>query len=117
MAFVQVHQSVEVGKPGSWQLCYQLVTYHYETGQDSPEHGYRYIWRRPDGRLQGARGQARLPDGATQLRLQAKAAIAGWFFSTEPEVARYVSQLLGVSAGADAPMESACRAERHFAAE
>ena len=93
MAHVQVHRSVELGSPGDWQLCFQLVTYHYETGQDAPEHGYRFIWLRPEGKLQGARGQARIPDGAALLRLQAKAAAAGWFFQSEPEIARFIAAL------------------------
>ena len=97
MAHVQVHRSVELGSPGDWQLCFQLVTYHYETGDGSgggaPEHGYRFIWLRPEGKLQGARGQARIPDGAAILRLTGKAAAAGWFFSTEPELAAYVGTL------------------------
>ena len=42
------------------------------------DNGYRFIWRRPDGTLQGARGQARIPSIANILELTAKALKAGW---------------------------------------
>lgn len=43
---------------GDWRLCLQKVIYG-----DGDENlgGYRFIWRRPDGSLQAARGQARIP--------------------------------------------------------
>lgn len=42
-----------------WTLHFQKVIYHYEDGQS--DKGFRFIWRRPDGSLQAARGQARIP--------------------------------------------------------
>ena len=42
-----------------WTLHFQKVVYHYE--HDEPEEGFRFIWRRPNGSLQAARGQARIP--------------------------------------------------------
>ena len=42
-----------------WTLHFQKVIYHYEDGET--EEGFRFIWRRPDGSLQAARGQARIP--------------------------------------------------------
>lgn len=42
-----------------WTLHFQKVVYHHENG--SSEDGFRFIWRRPDGTLQAARGQARIP--------------------------------------------------------
>lgn len=42
-----------------WRLCLQWVRYMHEDG--AIEDGYRFIWRRPDGSLQAARGQARIP--------------------------------------------------------
>ena len=48
----------------------------YDDG--SSENGYRFIWRRPDGSLQPARGQARIPslNKATVLMDMAKS--EGW---------------------------------------
>ncbi len=42
-----------------WTLHFQKVSYHYDDGES--EDGFRFIWRRPDGTLQAARGQARIP--------------------------------------------------------
>jgi hypothetical protein len=60
-----------------WHLYLQWVRYQYDTGQE-PENGYRFIWRRPDGSLQAARGQARIPsldDAELLIRLARE---AGW---------------------------------------
>lgn len=62
--------------PGEWCLCFQYCRYEY--GDGTEENGYRFIWRRPDGTLQGARGQARIPSIANILELTAKALKAGW---------------------------------------
>jgi hypothetical protein len=40
--------------------------------------GYRFIWRRPNGDLQGARGQARIPSLADIQELTAIALREGW---------------------------------------
>ena len=40
--------------------------------------GYRFIWRRPDGSLQPARGQARLPSLADAELLMRLARDLGW---------------------------------------
>lgn len=37
------------------------------------------IWRQPDGTLQAARGQARIPDAAALQRLISAAHTAGWY--------------------------------------
>ena len=59
MAYVNIHrQDPENAKSGEWTLCFQKVTYHYDDG--STQDGFRFIWRRPDGSLQAARGQARI---------------------------------------------------------
>jgi hypothetical protein len=42
------------------------------------EEGYRYIWRRPDGSLQAARGQARIPSIKVARQLMKEAEEAGW---------------------------------------
>jgi hypothetical protein len=69
MARVQVLKSVSEGR-----LCFQWCRYIYDNGE-RPETGYRFIWRREDGTLQAARGQARLPSikHAEQLIAKAKA--------------------------------------------
>ena len=56
---VQVLNEVSVGPEDGWRLCFQWCRYVYDSGE--LEDGYRFIWRRPDGSLQAARGQARLP--------------------------------------------------------
>ena len=59
MAYVKIHRQVpENVNTGEWMLCFQKVTYHYDDG--SAQDGFRFIWRRPDGSLQAARGQARI---------------------------------------------------------
>jgi hypothetical protein len=42
------------------------------------EEGYRYIWRRPDGSLQAARGQARILSLRQAQELMQQATAAGW---------------------------------------
>ncbi len=81
MAFVTRHEEVFIGEPADWQLCFQYVTYNYDDG--NREQGYRFIYRKPDGRMQGARGQARIPDAASLQRLIAKATKAGWYVRAE----------------------------------
>lgn len=75
---VEIHDEVRNGEVGDWQLCFQRVTYHHDDG-DWTEEGYRFIWRRPNGNLQAARGQARIPDAATHDRLIHDARSQGWF--------------------------------------
>lgn len=61
MSQVTIHQEVPPQMTaGEWTLCFQRVTYHYDDPNDDPEDGYRFIWRRPDGSLQAARGQSRI---------------------------------------------------------
>jgi hypothetical protein len=78
-AKVEIHDEVKVPNPdgGKWEICFHRVTYHYD--DDSTEEGYRFMWRRPDGTLQAARGQARIPDAATHDSLIRAAKSAGWF--------------------------------------
>lgn len=59
MAHVKIHKQVPKNAySGEWTLCFQKVTYHYDDG--SSQDGFRFIWRRPDGSLLAARGQARI---------------------------------------------------------
>lgn len=80
---VTVHEEVIEGDEDEWQLCFQWVTYNYEDAR--PQDGYRFIWRRPNGNLQPARGQARIPDAETMFKLIRAATGAGWFVSVEKE--------------------------------
>ncbi|WP_426752737.1 hypothetical protein [Myxococcus sp. Y35] len=67
-----------------WTLCFQRCRYVYTDGKK--EEGYRFIWRRPDGSLQGARGQARLPSMKIARELMEEAEKAGWgHYETDPE--------------------------------
>lgn len=76
MARVEVHQEVNDGNLGDWHLCFQQCTYHYDDG--TTDEGYRFIWRTPEGRLQPARGQARIPNAAALRALIDQAETAGW---------------------------------------
>jgi hypothetical protein len=64
-------------KEGNWTLYFQYCRYEY--GDDTPhEYGYRFIWKRPDGSSQAARGQARIPSLADIQFLTAIALEEGW---------------------------------------
>jgi len=75
-ARVVIIHEVMKGKEGEWRLCFQYCRYEY--GDGTEENGYRFIWRRQNGNLQGARGQARIPSVADMLELTAAAIRAGW---------------------------------------
>ena len=76
MARVEIHNEVGTGEPDDWNLYFQRCTYHYDDGSD--EDGYRFIWRTPDGKLQPARGQARIPNARTLRDLISQAQAEGW---------------------------------------
>lgn len=59
-----------------WVLCFQWGRYDY--GDGDFQRGYRFIWRRPDGSLQPARGQARIPTVTDIETLIGMARAAGW---------------------------------------
>ena len=76
---VQVIKEVMTGNPmitKEWELCLQWCLYVYDDGTN--ENGYRFIWRRPDGSLQPARGQARIPSLEQAEELMKKAKSDGW---------------------------------------
>lgn len=84
-SIVSIHHEVRLNsnnEPADWNLCFQWVTYDYDDGEPSQD-GYRFIWRRPNGHLQAARGQARIPSGAALLKLISKAKEEGWFTEDE----------------------------------
>lgn len=77
MAYVEIENETPKNRIDDWQLCFQQCVYHYDDGtQDT---GYRFIWRRPDGSLQAARGQARIPDKAALNALLRQASDEGWY--------------------------------------
>lgn len=73
---VAVLNEVTLEPANTWQLCFQRCRYMYDDG--STEDGYRFIWRREDGSLQAARGQARIPSLKKARLLMAEAEKAGW---------------------------------------
>jgi hypothetical protein len=79
MARVQVINEVTIDEnapPGEFSLWFQWCRYFFDDGH--LEHGYRFIWKRPDGSLQAARGQARIPSVQQLELLVKKARKAGW---------------------------------------
>ena len=82
--FEITHEVTTDAAPDEWMLCFQWGAYHYDSG--GSQMGYRFIWRRPNGRnLQPARAQARIPSAAVLLTLLQRAAEAGWFITCEPQ--------------------------------
>jgi hypothetical protein len=63
-------------RSGEWCLSFQRVRYLYDTGES--EDGFRFIWRRDDDSQQAARGQARIPDLESALRLIHRAVERNW---------------------------------------
>lgn len=82
MANVRIIKEVQSGEDGDWKLCFQWCVYVYDDGEDD-QYGYRFIWRRPDGSLQAARGQARIPSYRAMNELIELAAQEGWLGSIE----------------------------------
>lgn len=75
---VVILNEVKIGNPGEPNLCFQYCRFEYGDANNTEENGYRFIWRRPDGSLQGARGQARIPSLADIQNLTGKALREGW---------------------------------------
>ena len=71
-----IHETRLPQDEDGWQLCLQWGRYFYDNGEVLE--GYRFIWRRPNGNLQAARGQARIfsRNAVNQLFDQAEA--DGW---------------------------------------
>lgn len=86
MARIDWKEEVRLGKPNDWQLCFQWCEYIYENEDDERQMGYRFIWRRPNGSLQAARGQARIPSLADMNKLLKLAEEAGWLEKVEKQV-------------------------------
>lgn len=75
-ARIQVLEEVSTDMSEGWKLCFQWCRYIYDNG--ALQSGYRFIWRRPDGSLQAARGQARIPSVKLMQNLVAEAVADGW---------------------------------------
>lgn len=85
---VQVLNEVTHGEENHWRLCFQRCRYVYDDGE--LQDGYRFIWRRDDNSLQGARGQARIPSLRVARMLMAQAEEAGWgHFDADNSEARF----------------------------
>ncbi len=77
MARVSVNHDVHITYGNKWRLCFQDCVYHYDNG--SIEEGFRFIWRKPNGNLQAARGQARIPSKQELETLLNMASKDGWY--------------------------------------
>ena len=75
MARVHILKETTNDPAGDWQLWFQWCRYELD---DGIQFGYRFIWRRPDGALQAARGQARIPNIEAGKLLMDKAVAEGW---------------------------------------
>lgn len=82
--------SLDQSRGEAWKLCLQRARYVYDNGDI--EEGYRFIWRRPNGNLQGARGQARIPSLKIARILMAKAEEAGWGHFEADDTAQFHNQ-------------------------
>ncbi len=82
MARVEILNEVMLHEPGDWRLCFHWCSCNYDDGRQS-QLGYRFIWRRPNGNLQAARGQARIPSASDLFELMRLATDAGWFINAE----------------------------------
>lgn len=77
-ARVVVLNEAKIENENGAQLCFQYCRYEYGDENHSEENGYRFIWRRSDGSMQAARGQARIPSIADIQYLTGKAIAEGW---------------------------------------
>lgn len=75
-AYVEILHETKHLMDSGWYLCFQHCKYNYDNG--GIQEGYRFIWRRPDGTLQAARGQARLPSISIILKMTSIALSEGW---------------------------------------
>ena len=76
MANFKIINEVMINKGSGYKLCLHYGQYNYD--DHLPEVGYRFIWRKPNGNLQPARGQARIPDANDLYELISKAVAGGW---------------------------------------
>ena len=77
-ARVVVLNEVKKTNESGWQICFQYCRYEYGNEDGDQENGYRFMWRKPNGHLQPARGGARIPSVAHVLELSSMAIMQGW---------------------------------------
>lgn len=77
MAKVSILHEVSFLYKNNWQLCFQDCVFYFDNG--TKDDGFRFIWRRPNGSLQPARGQARIPSKLDLESLLIKASKEGWY--------------------------------------
>jgi hypothetical protein len=80
-SFVMIHEVQGPHDKNQSCLCFQWGRYEYD--DDTPEMGYRFIWRSAEGQQLPHRGQARIPSAKDLLDLLAQAQLAGWFVTCE----------------------------------
>ena len=85
---VAVLNQVWLGKPNEWQVGLQWCAYIYPN--EPADYGYRFIWRRPNGTLQAARGQARIPSLPVANRLIELARAEGWADNAAADAAEWL---------------------------
>lgn len=73
---VPIKEVIHPKSHDGWRLCFHWARYMHEDGLI--EHGYRFMWRRPDNSLQPARGQARIPSLEQARELMRMAEDQGW---------------------------------------
>jgi hypothetical protein len=73
---VRLKSSQTDGWAGGWVLCFQWCTFNFANSE--PLDGYRFIWRKPNGKLYPALGQARLPTAQNIMELLRLASEGGW---------------------------------------
>ena len=72
----EVKSSEIFEEAGGWDLCLQEALYVYDEGE--PERGFRFIYRKENGNLQAARGQARISSLDKAEKLIEEARSRGW---------------------------------------
>jgi len=81
LANIEILNEIDPGPSNSWRLTFQRGIWHYGGGRS--EEGYRFMYRRDDGSLQAARGQARIDTLDQAQALIDEARHLGW--DKEPE--------------------------------
>lgn len=74
---VVILNETELKLEDEWTIALQYCRYEYGNN-GGEQNGYRFIWKKPNGNLQAARGQTRIPSLSIVLRLISKAIDEGW---------------------------------------
>lgn len=99
MGHVVVIKSVEKVYPSNHSLKFQWCKFNYDGSDDNHDFGYRFIWTHPNGNLNPARGQARIPSINDLLELLIKAWQDGWLIRCESETGMHeiMQKLIGLN--------------------